>query len=225
MEGRSADLAWAEFYNNLSKTNNFYPENFVTRVFLSRSPVAFLPQEYQGKSILDIGCGHGRNIPFLKNNGFNVTGLEVSDEQVGKLHNSLPGANYIKGTAKQLPCSDNEFDYALACNSIYYLTTEQHNIKSHFDEVRRVVKSKGYFVFSMLGEQHSIFNDSKPNDIGVYTINSDFLRFRQGIKIQGYRDEVLKEYLQGYELLHHGEVLETVSGTCRHIHYFVAQIS
>ncbi|MDU0112800.1 class I SAM-dependent methyltransferase [Psychrosphaera aquimarina] len=220
----SASTQWKEYYASLSKTNNFYPENFVTRVFLSKSPVEFLNDNYIGKTILDLGCGHGRSIPFLVNNGFAVTGLEVSEEQVNLLETRFPEQHFLMGVANNIPASDKHFDYVLACNSIYYLDQDQTTLHDNFAEVARVLKADGRFVFSLLGHQHSIFDGSVELPNHVFKIKHDFLGFRQECRVQIFNHELINNELAKFTILHHGELLETVAGTTRHIHYFVASL-
>ena len=80
---------WSEFYNNNFNNNNYYPENFVQRIFHSTKPVKFLDQNFENKRILDLGCGYGRNIPFLINLGFKVNGIEISPALVKNLKNQI----------------------------------------------------------------------------------------------------------------------------------------
>jgi tellurite methyltransferase len=59
--------------------------------YLGERPSPFLSQEIErirrlapGKRSLDIACGEGRNIVFLAQQGFLVTGLDISDVGLGK---------------------------------------------------------------------------------------------------------------------------------------------
>lgn len=226
MKNVSGANSWAKHYdkNSAIQARNFYPENYVTRVFLSKSPIQFLTGDYQGKSILDIGCGHGRHIPFLQQCGLNVTGLEVSEQQVEKLKQDFNSQAFVCGLASDIPCPSSSFDFILASNSIYYLTSEKEQISSHFAECARVLKQDGRLIFTMLGERHSIFKgaDMKLSSNRI-RIEQDFLGFRNGVDIYVYREGCEQEIMPDFEVLHHGEIVETVDDTCRHMHYFVAQ--
>jgi 2-polyprenyl-3-methyl-5-hydroxy-6-metoxy-1,4-benzoquinol methylase len=59
--------------------------------FLGEHPSPFLRQQLEwikkmapGTSALDIACGEGRNSLYLAQNGFRVTGLDISDTGIGK---------------------------------------------------------------------------------------------------------------------------------------------
>ncbi len=219
----SVSDSWTTYYKSLGNANNFYPENFVTRVFLSKSPVQLLDGNYNNKRVLDLGCGYGRNIPFLLNNGLEVTGIDIADDLINRLKKQFPEQKFDKGTAENLPYSSGYFDYVLACNSLYYMKNKDGDFSTHVNESLRVLKDEGYFVFSMLGVNHSILNNSERDNSYLYCISNDFMGVRNGVYVQAFHPTIKKELFGKLKLLHHGEVLETLGETCRHIHYFVAQ--
>jgi tellurite methyltransferase len=60
-------------------------------LYLGRSPSRFLADNIDlikelaaGKKALDIACGEGRNSIFLARNGFEVTGMDISEEGLAK---------------------------------------------------------------------------------------------------------------------------------------------
>lgn len=62
-----------------------------TETFLGARPSPFLSREMErikrlspGMRALDIACGEGRNSIFLAENGFRVTGLDISDVGIAK---------------------------------------------------------------------------------------------------------------------------------------------
>ena len=157
---KKTSTAWTQFYLNNNNSNNFFPDSFVNRILQSTLPVKYLNQDFKNKLILDLGCGHGRNIPFLKSLNFKVTGLEISNEQVVFLKKQFSECNFLKGTSSSIPVEEKSFDYVLACNSIYYLENKNMSIIDNFKECKRVLKKNGIFIFSMVGKKHSILNDS-----------------------------------------------------------------
>jgi len=60
-------------------------------LYLGREPSRFLAENFAlikslapGKAALDIACGEGRNSIFLAQNGFDVSGLDISEEGLAK---------------------------------------------------------------------------------------------------------------------------------------------
>ena len=56
---------------------------------------------------LDVGCGTGRNLPFLPPGS---VGLDPSAEVLGRARRRAPGARLVQGSAEALPFRDESFD-------------------------------------------------------------------------------------------------------------------
>lgn len=223
---QSGVASWSSYYRNREAltATNFYPENFVARVFLSQSPVKFVEHDYVGKSVLDLGCGHGRHLPFLMDLGLKPTGLEVAQDQVNQLEQLFPEVPFVVGSASDVPCKNSSFDFVLACNSIYYLSSAQESALVHFKECHRVLKENGIIVFTLMGTQHSIFEGAQQaSSDGKMVIESDFLGFRGGVCIQSYNDKFLEQLANLFDVQFTGEVTESVRDHTRHFYYFVAK--
>ncbi|GAA2789813.1 class I SAM-dependent methyltransferase [Saccharopolyspora taberi] len=50
-----------------------------------------------GKSVLDVGCGTGRDARYWTGQGFDVVGLDSSERMVEHAGNSCPGAEFVVG--------------------------------------------------------------------------------------------------------------------------------
>lgn len=73
------DIDNVEFWNNIYNTGNMAWGNTVAN-FLKEVEIMF-PKDC---TILDLGCGNGRNSAYLDTKGFNVTGLEFSNSAIGQ---------------------------------------------------------------------------------------------------------------------------------------------
>ena len=219
----SASEKWSGYYMDTRTSKNYHPENFISRIFTSKSPVCFIEDNYVKKRILDLGCGHGRHIPYLNSLGFDVCGMEVSKKQVDELSKIFTNNVFIMGDSSNIPIGDNQLDYIMACNSIYYVEGNSLGFSKHIVECARVLIKDGRLIFSMLGDKHSIFKNSVHKEDNIRLVVEDFLNFRNGVLVRPYlfsdRNEDLFPY---FKIEHQGEIIETVGGYCRHIHYFVA---
>jgi len=56
---------------------------------------AIIATHIQGKRAIDFGCGTGRSTRFLKQLGFNVTGIDISEDMLAHARELDPGGNYI----------------------------------------------------------------------------------------------------------------------------------
>ncbi len=68
------DFYSANYKEYSGRTFSIDPSGFLSPLAAKLTPGAF---------ILDIGCGSGRDLLWLKNRGFSVTGLEGSPEMAG----------------------------------------------------------------------------------------------------------------------------------------------
>jgi len=100
---------------------------------------------FKGGKLLEIGCGLGHFLRYLKARNINIdaTGLDFS--KAGLKHaKALSERTGIKmdlvhGDAQQLPFEDNSFDYVVSQETVEHLSDP----KKHIQEMRRVVRPGG----------------------------------------------------------------------------------
>jgi SAM-dependent methyltransferase len=80
------DPARAEAYSKLEFSNTYY---------LAYRDLPEIASKYaQGRTALDFGCGTGRSSRFLKRLGFEVTGIDISEDMLRKARQTDPGGDY-----------------------------------------------------------------------------------------------------------------------------------
>jgi SAM-dependent methyltransferase len=144
----------------------------------------------KNKTVLDLGCGFGDHMQKLSSKKpKQMIGLDLSAEQIrlAQSMNVLKATFLVKDINKRLDFKDNTFDIVFSSLTVHYL----HNLNKVFGEVRRVLKSKGIFVFST---GHPIFNLLNPVGRGMI----GFERKGNKLVIHGnYFDESLKKAFLG----------------------------
>ena len=95
-------------------------------------------------NILDAGCGNGKNMVYLQNQGHNMTGIDFSDGllEICKQKN----LNVHNSDIRNLPFNDFTFDYVISIAVIHHLNTEEDRIKA-INELLRVTKKGGKVLF------------------------------------------------------------------------------
>lgn len=104
-----------QYYN---KNANTYFESTVG-LDLSTLYGPFLKHLSPGAHILDAGCGSGRDSLFFKNQGFQVTAFDASEEMV-KLSSQLLGQEVLLMTFEDLDLPD-QYDGIWACASLLHV--------------------------------------------------------------------------------------------------------
>lgn len=108
----------------------------------------FNKQASTDSSVIDIGCGSGYGSFKLKESGYNVTGIDLSEEMIELAKNHL-GSDvplYV-GSVGALPFKDESFDHALLINVIEW--TE--NPIDALIEIKRILKKDGLLCVGILG--------------------------------------------------------------------------
>jgi ubiquinone/menaquinone biosynthesis C-methylase UbiE len=95
------------------------------------------------ESALDLGCGVGSNFEVLKSFSKNVIGIDSSNEAI-KYCKNRGYDKLMKMDALKMKFKNNSFDLVL-CSDVL----EHIDDKKAVDEILRVLKPKGIFVFSV----------------------------------------------------------------------------
>jgi SAM-dependent methyltransferase len=101
-------------------------------------------------TILDAGCGFGRNIIYFLRNGFNVYGVDTSTEaidymiQVSKEISPLNQSNFSIQSIENLSFDSNFFDLVI-CNAVLHFAGSEEHFFSMLQSIWRVIKPGGYF--------------------------------------------------------------------------------
>lgn len=105
----------------------------------------------QGR-VLDLCCGMGRHSLVLSEEGYQVTGVDLSDVllEEAKEMDQEQAVTWISGDMRQLPLPSSEFDAVLNLfTSFGYFKKDKEHIKV-LQEIYRVLKPNGCFIIDFL---------------------------------------------------------------------------
>ncbi|MBI1912599.1 MAG: methyltransferase domain-containing protein [Deltaproteobacteria bacterium] len=103
----------------------------------------------EGLRVLDIGCGTGRLVGFLRSElpDASFTGSDIALPMVYKAIENNKDIQGVTADCDELPFTGSSFD--IICSSLTYQWST--DLLSAFKEVKRVLKTGGIFTFSTLG--------------------------------------------------------------------------
>ena len=100
-------------------------------------------------SVLELGCGTGKNTAFLVNVGETVHALDFSEGMIGKAKEKVKAENVrfsMADLTKRWPCEDAAYDL-IVCNLVLEHIKDLNHI---FSEAMRVLHVNGRFFISEL---------------------------------------------------------------------------
>ena len=148
--------------------------------------------------ILDVACGKGRHSVHLAQKGFDVTGIDLSEDSIEEALKSETANLHFYRHDMRLPFWINYFDYAFNFFTSfgYFKTAREH--ENAIRTIAQSIKSNGCFVLDYLNvhyaEDHLIHQFDKEIDGVNYFITKwfDETHFYKKIVVE---DEALEEPL------------------------------
>jgi thioredoxin len=136
------------------------PESeFWKRVF--EKEFKYILRELKGcKDVLSVGCGPAIIERGLQENGFNVTGLDISKEALEGAPDSI---RTVVGSAESMDFADSSFDAAIYVASLQFIDDYEKAIR----ETARVLKPEGMLLVMLLNPESEFFKE-KMKDSGSY---------------------------------------------------------
>jgi len=110
-----------------------------------------LKERYKiGQSILDAGCGGGRNLKWFYLNDFNIFGIDADAEFLEHAIQNYPdiASNFTVGSLDEMPYGKNTFDHILCCAVLHFAKSETQ-FSAMFKELVRVLKPNGTLLIRM----------------------------------------------------------------------------
>jgi SAM-dependent methyltransferase len=152
-----------------------------------------LPPRLSGGTILDLGCGYGRDTRFFRRSGLSALGLDLSSEAIATARQSDAQADFLVGDACDLPFHDEEFHIVFS-----------HAFIHLFDERERAC---------IIKEAHRVL---KPGGIGVFSAASvEDPDYGHGLEVGEHRFEnsrgVIKSYYSTESVHHEFRTYESVT--------------
>jgi ubiquinone/menaquinone biosynthesis C-methylase UbiE len=99
----------------------------------------FMPARGDGLRLLDLGCGTGYHMARYSKRGFELAGVDGSEEMLKEARAANPGVEFRQSDVDQIPYADNSFDFILCIEVLRYLPDPSRSIR----EMARVLRPGG----------------------------------------------------------------------------------
>ncbi|MEU6349130.1 class I SAM-dependent methyltransferase [Streptomyces sp. NPDC047072] len=119
-----------------------------------------------GASLLDVGCGHGRDVEYLSSLGHLVYGVDRSEKLLGMARDRVPKSHFLEGDVRALPFRDRSFD-GLWMNAVLHHLVPPHMPRS-LAECHRVLKPSGLLFVSVHLDDSSGWQAKGPDFVRYY---------------------------------------------------------
>lgn len=173
--------AWNRFYVKHPEGGpwdriNFEPDQHVVD-FIERC-------DFNKIKILDVGCADGRNSKFLIEKGFDVHGIDISEEVVQRTSKRFPKANFSLKNLVELTYK-NEFDAIVDAGALHVNHPKVY--RQAFENYHNALKNKGQLFIRL-------FYHDKPEKIfGV----------RNRMPVYGLHDNDIKKLIENlFKIVH-----------------------
>lgn len=191
MTSYNAKTEWSKVFQNSEMT---WPAENVIRIFKGSYPRLNLDKKgYPTSKICDIGFGDGCNLRLLKQCGFDIYGVEITQDIVDAAKRNLNKLGMDKvdlrvGNNASIPFDNQYFDYLLSWNSCYYMG-DAEDFNQYIKEFSRVLKRNGILVLSIPKKSCFIYHDSEMIGNGYCIIRNDPFKIRNGERFRIFENE------------------------------------
>lgn len=121
------------------------------------------------KNVLDLGCGMGRHCILFAENGFTVTGFDLSQYGLDVLNKKAEkknlAINSVQGDVVDLPFEDDRFDAILAYHSVYHVDSK--GMDRVIENIKRVLKPGGEVYITLISKNTWSYSANSPSVIVV----------------------------------------------------------
>lgn len=117
--------------------------------------------DYEGKTMLDIGCANGTEVGIFRECGILADGIDKSEKFVREAQKSNPEASFVIADAQHIPIKNESYDIVYSTNTLFFT-----DIEKSIPEYCRILKKGGHGVISFdthienLNENTAMHDDS-----------------------------------------------------------------
>lgn len=149
------------------------------------------------KTILVPGSGYGRHTEFFASAGFEVSGIEISEEALKIAQKSNSKIKYYSGSVLNMPFSNDIYDAIFCFNVVHLFRKSEREL--FLQKCFNQIKEKGVVFFVVFSDKESSFG--KGTEVGKNTFES-----KPGRPVHYFTEEDLKDHFKNHKIIETGSV-------------------
>lgn len=135
----SVFAAYSQYYDLLYRDKDYAAEaRYVHELIARYRPGA--------RSVLDLGCGTGRHAALLAEHGYDLTGVDFSEEMLRVARETAPGLKFVHGDVRSLRLGKT-FDVVASLFHVMSYQTTNADLRAALATIREHLAPGGMFVF------------------------------------------------------------------------------
>lgn len=126
-----------------------HPNFFIAYIHKKRLKLLYkLIKKSKGKKLIDVGCGDGFVLDYLKPLNKKLYGIDISEKRVKRVKKMVPDAKIKLCSADNISYKDNFFDITLCSEVLEHVRNPVRSIK----ELIRITKKNGIIIITVPNE-------------------------------------------------------------------------
>lgn len=156
----------------------------------------------KAEEILIPGIGYGRNAKIFCDNGFKVTGIEISQTAIdlAKSKNGLD-IKIHHGSVTEMPFDNKVYD-GIFCYALIHLLNLQER-KKFIKDCYNQLKPNGHMIFTVISKKSSMYGNGKQ-------LSKDRFEVMKGVGVYFYDSDSVKDEFEEYGLVEFSEIDEPI---------------
>ena len=153
------------------------------------------------KSVLIPGVGYGRNAKTFIDNGFEVTGIEISETAIRLARENGLDFQIYHGPVKRMPYGKSLYD-GIFCYALLHLLNQNDRrqfLKKCFDQLQ----PGGMMVFIVASKENKLYGNGRPVSIDRFLID-------KGLTVFFYDSTTIEKEFSPFGLVEYCEIEEPV---------------
>ncbi len=165
--------------------------------------------------VLDIGCGRGRHLSYLREHGCLLVATDISSDAINyckyKSRKDKKKIYFVWNNMANLCFKDKIFDAVIATNSLHH--SNIIGIKKTINEIYRVLKPYSWFAASVASTSIAFRN-------GIEIEKNTFIRESQGKAVMQhfFTEKEIKELFRRFKIIKLYETRESKEESAGHWH-------